>query len=66
MSSLVHDYADIRSRMRGEFKAQPQPKPKPLCPKCGDSGWVAYAPPRAPIDFIICNACYNPKGLPSP
>jgi predicted nucleic acid-binding Zn ribbon protein len=64
MTSLIHDYADIRSRMRGELKAEPEPK-KTLCPKCNDRGWVIDNP-ACPVFFIVCNACYNPKGLPSP
>jgi hypothetical protein len=66
MSSLIYDYRDIRSRMLGDLKPKPEPKPKPLCPKCHDSGWVISVVPRAPVGFITCNACFNPKGLPSP
>jgi hypothetical protein len=65
MTSLIHDYADIRSRMRGEMKARPAPKPKPLCPKCSDRGWVIDNP-TCPVFFIVCNACFNAIGLPSP
>jgi hypothetical protein len=64
MASLIYDSADIRSRMRGELKAQPEvSKPKPLCPKCYDVGWVTD---MSSIRVVTCSACFNPKGLPSP
>jgi len=63
MMNLIYDYADIRSRLRGELKAQPPPKSRPLCPKCCDVGWVTDL---SSLHVITCNACYNPKGLPSP
>lgn len=64
-SSLIFDFADIRSRMLGDLKARPEPS-KPLCPKCDDAGWVNQFHPTVQPYFVTCNFCYNPRGLPSP
>lgn len=73
MTSIVFDFEDIRSRMLGDDKPQPQPKTRPSknmiatkaadCHICKDIGWISILDTKA---FKVCPRCYNPNCLPSP
>jgi len=39
MPSLVYDYADIASRMKGELKQEPEPKIIPCPPAPSSNSW---------------------------
>jgi hypothetical protein len=65
MPSAVFDFKDIRARMFGDLKPAPKPVPVPIlsCRFCQDIGWVI---PPFRLQHIICPACHNPEGHPSP
>jgi hypothetical protein len=60
MTSAVFDFKDIRARMLGNEKKQPE------CIRCDGSGWIEDYVVTRPPAFETCPLCFNPKGQPSP
>jgi len=69
MPSLVYDYADIASRMKGELKREPEPKIMPCSPVPSSASWWQArrcAPCSGngadPVHGGICSRC-NGSGV---
>jgi len=67
MTSAVFDFSDIRSRMLGDLKPQPNREEPPAvpCSLCEGCGWVECYSPRPPA-FTLCTRCFNPESRPCP
>ena len=58
MTSFVYDFKDIASRMKGELKAAPEPKPE--CRHCLGSGerWSNLL-----MKYVDCHECDEETGV---
>ena len=64
--SFVDDFAAINRRLV-EIKTKAEPSDEDYCPACDNGGFVCSPSPcRGQPVFLVCEVCFNPKGLPSP